>query len=465
MANDDSLYDAVIIGAGMSGLAAGIRLAQYDRRVLILEKHSVIGGLNSFYRRNGRNLDVGLHAMTNFVPKGVRTGPLARILRHLRLSWDDLGLTPQVGSSIAFPGVSLDFSNKFELLESQIAEKFPRQIDGFRKMVANLVDYDQLGGDDGLRTSARAFVSSFITDPLLVEMLFCPIFYYGGARDHDMDFGQFCIMFRAIFLEGFARPYEGIRLLLTRLLKKFKNLGGEIRLGTGVEKIDSDGHRAKKIVLADGKEIYARQFLSSAGWRETMRLCQLRCVGQPLAEGRLSFVETISILDRDPKKLGHKKTLVFFNDSDRFSYEKPDDTVDLRSGVICSPNNFQYNKPLGEGMIRITALANFDRWAGMNEDQYRVEKLRWFDRLLSSAVRFVPDFRGNIIDNDMFTPLTITRYTGHEGGAIYGSADKKYDGQTPLENLFVCGTDQGMLGVVGAIVSGITIVNRYFLSK
>ncbi|MBQ1454406.1 MAG: NAD(P)/FAD-dependent oxidoreductase, partial [Thermoguttaceae bacterium] len=255
MANDDSLYDAVIIGAGMSGLAAGIRLAQYDRRVLILEKHSVIGGLNSFYRRNGRNLDVGLHAMTNFVPKGVRTGPLARILRHLRLSWDDLGLTPQVGSTIAFPGVSLDFSNKFELLESQIAEKFPRQIDGFRKMVANLVDYDQLGGDDGLRSSARAFVSSFITDPLLAEMLFCPIFYYGGAREHDMDFGQFCIMFRAIFLEGFARPYEGIRLLLTRLLKKFRNLGGEIRLGTGVEKIVSDGGQAKKIVLADGKEI------------------------------------------------------------------------------------------------------------------------------------------------------------------------------------------------------------------
>lgn len=465
MAIDDSLYDAVIIGAGMSGLAAGIRLAQYDRRVLILEKHSVIGGLNSFYRRNGRNLDVGLHAMTNFVPKGVRKGPLARILRHLRLSWDELGLTPQVGSSIAFPGVSLDFSNNFELLESQVAEKFPRQIDGFRKMVANLAGYEQLGGDDGLQTSARAFVRNYITDPLLIEMLFCPIFYYGGARERDMDFGQFCIMFRAIFLEGFARPYEGIRLLLTRLLKKFKNLGGEIRLGAGVEKIVSDGDHAKKIVLCDGKEIYARQFLSSAGWRETMRLCRLQPAGQPLAKGRLSFVETISILDRDPKKLGHKETIVFFNDSNRFFYEKPDDTVDLRSGVICSPNNFQYSKPLGEGMIRITALANFDRWAAMDEEQYRLEKLRWFDRLLSSAVRFVPDFRGNIIDNDMFTPMTITRFTGHEGGAIYGAADKKYDGQTPLENLFVCGTDQGMLGVVGAIVSGITIVNRYFLAK
>ena len=42
------MYDTVIIGAGMSGLAAGIRLAYYDQRVCILERHYTIGGLNSF---------------------------------------------------------------------------------------------------------------------------------------------------------------------------------------------------------------------------------------------------------------------------------------------------------------------------------------------------------------------------------------------------------------------------------
>ena len=110
-------YDAAIVGAGMSGLAAGIRLAQYDRNVCILEKHSIFGGLNSFYRRNGRNYDVGLHAMTNYVPKGSRVGPLARIIRHLKISWDELGLVEQNGSSIAFPGVELNFTNDFERFE------------------------------------------------------------------------------------------------------------------------------------------------------------------------------------------------------------------------------------------------------------------------------------------------------------------------------------------------------------
>ena len=42
------MYDTVIIGAGMSGLAAGIRLAHYDQKVCILERHTTIGGFEFF---------------------------------------------------------------------------------------------------------------------------------------------------------------------------------------------------------------------------------------------------------------------------------------------------------------------------------------------------------------------------------------------------------------------------------
>ena len=38
-------YDTIIIGAGLSGLAAGIRLAYYEKSVCILERHTTIGGL------------------------------------------------------------------------------------------------------------------------------------------------------------------------------------------------------------------------------------------------------------------------------------------------------------------------------------------------------------------------------------------------------------------------------------
>ena len=459
----DKIYDAVVVGAGMSGLAAGIRMAQFDRNVCILEKHSTIGGLNSFYRRNGRNFDVGLHALTNYAPKGAKAGPLARIVRHLRMPWDEFGLTQQNGSSIAFPGVSLNFTNDFGVLETEIAEKFPSQIDGFRRMVDGLVGYDQLGlGTAG--GSAREYVSSHISDPALVDMIFCPLLYYGGAREQDMEFGQFCVMFRSIFLEGFARPFDGVRHILLKLLKKFRNLGGELRLRCGVEKIVSDGDSVDRIILDNGEEIRAKRYLSSAGWPETMKLCGLPDAAAQLPAGKLGFVETISVLDAPPKKFGHDKTIVFFNDSERFDYRNPNELVDLRSGVVCSPNNFAYTEPLEENMIRITALANYDLWRKLSPEEYRRQKLLWYERTLESAARFIPDFRRHVVDVDMFTPLTIQRYTGRERGAIYGAADKKYDGLTPFKNLFVCGADQGMVGVIGALVSGVAIANKYALA-
>ncbi|MCL2744130.1 MAG: NAD(P)/FAD-dependent oxidoreductase [Planctomycetaceae bacterium] len=458
-------YDTVIIGAGMSGLAAGIRLAHYNQRVCILEQHYSVGGLNSFYRQRGRTLDVGLHALTNYVPKGTKSGPLSRLLRHLRLTWDELALVPQIGSAIAFPNVVLNFNNHFEFFVEEVRRAFPKQVDGLMRMVNELLDYDQLGlGASG--GSAREFVSRHITEPLLADMLFCPLLYYGGAKERDMEFGQFCIMFRSIFLEGFARPFDGVRIIIKNLLQKFKSLGGELRLRTGVKKIFSSKGRVEKIQLNDGKEIEARNVLSSAGYDETLNLCGA-ANNQNTSDAnssRLGFIETISVLDREPKQFGHRKTIVFFNDSERFSYENPDSPVDLRSGVICTPNNFAYDESLNDGIMRITALANFERWKNMPEEEYRQQKEYWYQKAMESAVRFVPDFRNYVIDTDMFTPLTIRRFTGKEYGAIYGAPEKRYDGRTHLENLFVCGTDQGMVGIIGAIVSGITIANRYLLN-
>lgn len=460
--SDSSSYDAIIIGAGMSGLAAGIRLAYYDKRVCILERHTTIGGLNSFYRLAGRNYDVGLHAVTNFTPKGARRGPLARLLRQLRIGWDELGLAPQVGSRVAFPGAHLDFSNDLALLESEVGRVFPDQRDRFHRLLSQIADYDELDLATG-NHSAREWVSGILTDPLLIEMLFCPLMFYGSAREHDMDFAQFCIMFRSIYCEGLARPMAGVRLILKTLVRRFKALGGELRLRAGVTRIAVENGRARGVVLDDGTELSAQHMLSSVGWLETMRLCEDVSRIAEARAGQLSFIESISVLDQQPRDLGFRQAVLFFNDSKAFRWERPTDQVDAASGIVCSPNNFIYDEPLAEGVIRITSLANFDRWNGLNESEYRLAKLRWYDTTVASAVRFVPDFRRHVIATDMFTPTTIRRYTGHEGGAVYGAPDKRYDGTTHLANLYICGTDQGFVGIIGSMVSGITMANQHVL--
>jgi phytoene dehydrogenase-like protein len=460
------MYDTIIIGAGMSGLAAGIRLAHFNQRVCILERHYTIGGLNSFYRLGGRDYDVGLHAVTNFTPKGAKKGPLARLLRQLRFKWEDFALAPQVGSTIAFPDVQLQFGNGLELIEAEIAAKFPAQKDAFQQLLAKIIDYDDLD-ENNFGGSTRAVLSETISDPLLIEMLLCPLMWYGNAREHDMDFGQFCIMFRSIFMEGFARPFTGVRLILKNLVRRFRSLGGELKLRSGVERIKVKDGRAMGVVLDSGEELEGRHVLSSAGLVETIRLCEDITEVDDTRAGQMSFTESISILDKPPKQLGFDRTIVFYNDSETFHWQKPKDALcDMRTGVICSPNNYMYDESDGDlpdGVIRITTIADSDRWNALSEEEYKLEKLRWYDRTIASAVRFIPDFRGHVIDTDMFTPNTIRRFTWHDNGAVYGAPEKRLDGTTHLPNLFLCGTDQGFVGIIGSIVSGISIANQHCL--
>ena len=487
--NTSSHYDVAIIGAGMAGLAAGIRLAHFGKRVCIFERHNAPGGLNSFYSIDGRKYDVGLHAMTNWVPPGAKGTPLTKLLRQLRIDRDEFALHPQKRSRIAFgPGgeTSLAFTNDFAVFESEVARVFPAQIDGFRALVAAVRCHDDVSLD-ARPESARAIVRRHISDTLLEDMLFCPVMYYGSATEHDMEFGQFVIMFKALFLEGFARPLDGVRVIIRVLLEKYRRAGGERRMRCGVRRIVAREGRAAALLLDNGEEITATHVLSTVGAAETERLHAPEPAGIDVARatddarpaphpvGRLSYCETITVLDREPAALGWgDDTIIFFNDSPRFHYEQAREAVDTRSGVICLPNNFAFpeGERLPEGLFRCTCLANYDAWTGLGDEAtYQAEKRRWYGEIQRGALRFLPggterraELERATLATDMFTPRTITKFTGHLGGAIYGSPKKIRDGRTALANVYLAGTDQGFLGIVGAMFSGISMANFHVLA-
>jgi phytoene dehydrogenase-like protein len=456
-------YDVVIIGCGLSGLGAGIRLAQFDKKVLIVEKHTVIGGLNSYYSRKGRVIDVGLHAMTNYSPKGVRSSPLGKLLKQLRFSHDDFRLCQQSMSEIRFPEKSLRFTNDFSFFEQEVANQFPAQIDGFRKLVEHINTFDELSLQDGGSVSSRQVLESFITDPVLIDMMFCPIMYYGNAREDDMDFYQFVIMFKSIFQEGFAKPVGGMNYILHLLFDKYKSLGGEVKLGAGVQSINSENGVVKSLTLDDGETLGANKIISSAGNVETMRLCDHPSEEKEPEVGRMSFMESLFVIDKQPADIGYDKSIVFFSTEPSFKYKVPDELTNVTSGVLCVPNNFNYPEPSKEGMIRLTNQANYALWDALPRKDYIAAKKDCRTRAVDSLLKFFPDFRENVVFLDAFTPKTIHKYTGHLNGAVYGSPEKIKDGRTPIKNLFICGTDQGFLGIIGATLSGISMANLHVL--
>lgn len=457
-------YDIIIIGAGMSGLAAGIRLAHFGKRVLICERHLRPGGLNSYYERQGFKLESGLHAITNFARPGQsKSLPLLKILRQLRIPYEALQLREQAVSAVAFPQHTLEFSNDFQCLRDNIATLFPDHIDAFDRLDAAVRDYDIFTPRQGFH-SAREFIRQHLADPALTDMLLCPLMYYGSATEHDLDLDQFILLFRAVFHEGLCRPAaNGIRTLVELLLSRFQESGGELRLGCGIRNIINENHHATAVETDSGEIITCSGLLSSAGAPETFALCGLNPTPPP---GELAFTETV-LIPRPNFDFHSRRTITFFNLNEQFRFAVPDGLNDYSSGIICLPHQFRFQPGdrTPEVAVKVSLLANHRSWSQLDSNEYSQAKKETAGNAISLATEILG------CDNpmpghrllDVFTPKTISRYTGRINGAIYGSPRKFKDAATPVDNLFLCGADQGLLGITGALLGGITTANSRFM--
>lgn len=454
----------MVIGGGLSGLAAAIRAARFVPDVLILEQHSRMGGLNSFFYRDKILYETGLHAITNFAQPREKTAPLNRLLRQLKFKRKKFSFCEQYQSEVSFLNCgSLLFSNDFSLLETEVSEKFPHCIDNFRKLLTLIDDLDPFIPVEF--RSAKKFITEILGNKLLADMLLCPLMYYGSSHENDMDLNQFVIMFQAIYQQGMFRPKGTIKDFLYQLINHYENFGGKIKKNSKVTKIIHKNNTVYGVELASGEIIECDYLLSTIGHDETQKLI----TNKPLvAQQRLSFTETIyRIKASKDLKLVNDKTIIFFNDGPDFAYQKPDDFVDHSSGVICFPSHFHGMEEKETFEVRATHLANYTKWknSSTNRDEYSSMKKESSRKTLSSLEKIVGNFSTNIVYENTFTPTTIERYTAKIDGAIYGSPVKVKDGDIGFSNLFLAGTDQGFLGIVGSMLSGVSITNQHILSK
>ncbi|MBC8208357.1 MAG: NAD(P)/FAD-dependent oxidoreductase [Desulfobulbaceae bacterium] len=457
----------VIIGGGLSGLAAAIRFARFNPNVLILEQHSRIGGLNSYYYRNNRLFETGLHAITNFASPGDKRAPLNRLFRQLKLKRDLFDFHEQIESEIIFTGnTSLRFSNDFDLLRSEIETAFPSAGPDFDRLLSLINEYDPFAPRPFV--SARQILGEYLNNPLLVDMLLCPLMYYGSSVINDMDLGQFVIMFRAIFQEGMFRPGGTIKDLLDVLLASYQNYGGKIRLKSSVSRILRKGNKVVGVELDSGEVINCEFVISTIGYEETLALYGESIPVTENTQPRLGFMESIfEVPVTALPPASSNRTIIFFNQGSRFLYQPPENVVHFASGVICFPSHFQDLPLPATAEIRTTHLANYQLWHDLSQDRstYLAAKLAARATSRKTVEEIIGQFSSHILYEDTFTPLTIERYTGKKEGAIYGRPEKIKNGVIGHENLFLAGTDQGFLGIVGSMLSGVSMVNQHILPK
>jgi len=468
---DKIKYDVAIIGAGLSGLSAALRLAMFDKKVLLLEKHYVVGGLNSFYAKGGKKFDVGLHALTNYPSEDSgKKSPLLKLCRQLRIPLDSLQLKEQSFSRIMFPEKEIQFSNHFPSFLTEINEKFPKSSDAFGKLLKKMEEFPAYSVD-APELSTRQILKDSGIEPLLAEMLLCPTCYYGSAQHDDIDFPTFVMLFDAIFRQGLARPEQGIRAILDPLCQRLKKLGVERRMNTGVSKFHVRDDQITEIELESGEYVIADQIISTCGVIETESLLSSDYQSESQSKtGDFTIIESISVMQGKPRDLNWKETVVFFNDSAKFDYVCPKDPVDLRSGVICIPENYNSANDPTDFKLRITHPANFSFWSSLSNEEYVNEKEKYEDLIFQNGLRYISneqeskdEIASRILLRDTFTPKTIKRFTSHENGTLYGSPTKSRNGSTKLKNLFLAGTDQGYIGIVGAMLGGIAVANNQIL--
>ena len=101
------------------------------------------------------------------------------------------------------------------------------------------------------------------------------------------------------------------------------------------------GDRVSCVELESGETFSAEAVVSTCGALKTQEMLDERLSAKNLEEGRFTIVESMSVYEGSPRDFDWKETVVFFNDSSTFDYSEPTELIDLRSGVICMPENYE----------------------------------------------------------------------------------------------------------------------------
>jgi phytoene dehydrogenase-like protein len=438
----------IIIGAGLAGLTAGCYGQINGYKIKIFEQHTVPGGYCTSWRRKGYTFDFAMDWLNGlnsadrdskmWQELGYLQGrkvtyfdELLRVveengeIRHfyndpVKLEQELLKLTSyeedrkqirrlcqDIAKLIKAP--PFDFTKPEALYKAKDRLKVMLE---FLPVMRILISYNMISISDYAKKfidpRLRKIASYFYYDPIIPQAQFTPMFTLVGMNKKSIGY-----------------PEGGGEGLSKHLEQKFKEVGGEIKYNTKVEKIIVHNNKAVGVRLENGEEHFADIIVSAGDSRQAIfNLLEGVYVNEPVnslySKGPIypSMVRVYLGVDQDfkdtpdvsvhllkvPMKIGglYKKEI--------------QESLMIKHYSNCDPSF----APPGKSVLSCGFFADYDYWKHLHtkdQEAYKKEKDAVAEEVIDRLETIYPGIRGRIEVVDVVTPVTCERYTGNYRGA------------------------------------------------
>jgi phytoene desaturase len=265
----------VVVGAGLAGLSAALRLAGAGREVTVVEREAVPGGRAGLIEDAGFRFDTGPTVLT--MPDLIRDA-FASVGEDLE-DWLDLMPVEPLYRAFYPDGSQLDVHSDVDAMAEEIARVIsPDEAAGYRRYVDfvselyryEMRDFIDRNIDSPLDLVSESFarlvaiggfrkltpkVRQYLNDPR-TERLFSFQAMYAGLSPQDA-LAIYAVIAYMDSVAGVYFPKGGMHALPRAMAAAAEKHGVTFRYSTEVTRVETEGRRAVAVHTADGERIPA----------------------------------------------------------------------------------------------------------------------------------------------------------------------------------------------------------------
>ncbi len=420
----------IIVGAGISGLTAGIYARRSGFDVTILESHNISGGLSTSWKRKGYLFEGGMHWLTGSSEKM----PLNRI-------WKETGAlqenNPVFNKDPLYTLIAgekkLNLYRDAEKLEKEFLafapedsaaiKMFCRDIRLFKSIHMVISDIPGLKAAHPAHPKLREFIAmipAFLRFPALKNESY--IDYVSRFKNADLrtllmsvigdryNVASFVYTLASFASGDCGYPAGGSLQMARNMADTFEGLGGKIEYKTKVEQVVIENGKVKG-VKTEKEFIPADAVIVT----QDLRGAAERLFNPPLEESWIIKMKKEIITEQNMFIcLGVKADLKNLPIASVFPLKEPFEAGGLKFGKLVINNYSLYRDYAPEGCTALTCLLlgnSYEYWKKAKDDgSYRQKKQDLLDRFVSALCEFLPDIKSKIEVTDAATPVTYERY-------------------------------------------------------